>query len=180
MEYLCRNISKEKWRLVDIGKVIVSCAEVRAELCRLDEVQQLGVGKNKTLVVPKSMFVGNPQTEFADIDLLTSYEAERYRAEVVGRLLGCSSVTHEGIDTVKIFGRKYGDVSILLDSQSLSKFDSIIFSQRLDKDLRRMNAIVAYCLGEGRYFCASSFEFMEYYANRFIKDRVMVSKEVFK
>ena len=143
-------------------------------------MQQLGVGKNKTLVVPKSMFVGNALTEFADIDLLTSYEAERYSAEEVGRLLGCSSVTHEGIDTEKVLGRKHGECSVLLDSQSLSKFDSIIFSQRLDKDLRRRNAIVAYCLGEGRYFCVSSFEFMEQYADRFIKDRVRVSQGVFK
>lgn len=143
-------------------------------------VQELGVGRNKGLIVPKSMFIGGVQTNFDRLALLTCYEAERYQAEIVACLLGCSSATHEGIDVERILGRRNGECSVLLDSQSLSRFDTIIFSQRLDKDLRRRNAVVAYCLGEGSYFCVSSFEFMEQYADRFMMGKVNKSQEVFK
>lgn len=180
LDYLCQRISEEKWRLVDIGRIVVSCAEVKAELTRLESVQELGVGKNKGLIVPKSMFIGSVQTNFDRLALLTCYEAERYQVATVARLLGCSSATHEGVDIERILGRRNGECSVLLDSQSLSRFDNIVFSQRLDKDLRRRNAVVAYCLSEGYYFCVSSFEFMEQYADKFMKGKVTKSQEVFK
>lgn len=143
------------------------------------EVKELGVGKTAGLVVPKTMYVGNAQI-FDRLALLTYHEGRSYREDVVRQQLGCSVVTHQGVDIERVLGRMHGDCSVLLDSKSLSKFDTIIFSDKLNKDLRRRNTVVAYCLGDGCYFCVSSFEFMEQYADNWLKGRVNVSQEAFK
>lgn len=164
---------------MDLGRVVVSCSEVKAELVGIEVVQALGVGKNKTLFVPKTMYVGDPK-DFDSLALLGYYEGRSYRKEVVGKYLGCEFATHEGLDIERILGRSHGDCSVLLEMEYLNKFDEIIFSDKMNKDLRRSNAVVAYSLGGGRYFCVSSFEFMELYSDNWLKDRIRVTDEIIK
>lgn len=178
LQFLRQNIGEEKWRLVDIGKTLVSCAAVKTELSQMGEVQELGVGKTKSLIVPKTMYLGSSQTD--RLALLTYFEGMGYRDDVVGRLLGVRSATHLEVDIERLLGRMHGDCSVLLESQALAKFDSIIFHPKLDKDLRRQNAIVAYCLGGGSYFCVSGADFMANYADNLVRDRIRVSTEAFK
>src|SRR3989338_8456985 len=96
LQYLCQNIGEEKWRLVDIGKTLVSCAAVKAELAQMEEVQELGVGKTKSLIVPKTMYLGSSQT--SRLALLTYFEGMGYDKDVVGQLIGARTATHLEVD----------------------------------------------------------------------------------
>lgn len=145
----------------------------------MEGIQQLGIGRNKSLFVPKTMYVGS-KDDFAKLALLSYYEGRSYKKEVVGRYLGCEFVIHEGLDIERILGRSHGDCSVLLEKEYLDKFDEIIFSEKMNKDLRRRNAVVAYCLGESLYFCVSSFEFMEQYVDNWLQGKIRVSEEAFK
>ncbi len=145
----------------------------------MDELSQLGVGKTKGLIVPKTMYVGNKGV-FDRLALLTYPYGRSYREDVVGSLLGCSLATHVGMDIEKVLGRKHGECSVLLESQSLAKFDVIVLSQQLERDLRKASTVVAYCIEGGRYFCVSGVDFMKNYADNLLQGRLTVTQEVFK
>lgn len=119
-------------------------------------------------MVPKTMIVGNREDNFQRLALLTSLDREQYQREMVADVLGCgdgSGITHDGIPTEQLIGRKRSECSVLLDMDNLNKFTAKIFSQRLYDELGRKNALVAYCLGGRYYFCADSIRFRDAYGS---------------
>lgn len=144
----------------------MECSKVEKDLRKLIGEVNGQLGFNRRILVPKTMIVGNREDKFMKLGLFTSLPNESYQDAMVADLLGYEDtrgITFKDIPTEELIGRKYGDCSVLLDLNSLKKFNSLIFSQRLDSELNRKNAIVAYCLGGRYYLCADSIEFREAY-----------------
>lgn len=116
------------------------------------------------------MIVELRENQGNQLGIITSYEYERYDSQSVANHFGmgyqATNLSHKAIDTVGIIGRKSGECSIVLDSASLEKFSVKIFSQRLYGALMKKTAVVAYPLGNGYFFCASSLEFMRAYERK--------------
>lgn len=144
----------------------MECSKVEKDLRRLIGAVKGQLGFNRRILVPKTMIVGNSEDEFKKLGLFTSLPNESYQDAMVADLLGYEGIrgiTFRGVPTERLIGRKHGDCSILLDLNSLGKFNSLVFSQRLDMELGRKNAVVAYCLGGKSYLCADSIEFRKAY-----------------
>lgn len=115
------------------------------------------------------MIVELRENQGNQLGIITSYEHEYYSQSVIrhfGTGYQAQNLSHKNIDTVGLVGRKSGECSIVLDSASLEKFSVKIFSQRLYSGLMKKSAVVAYPLGDGYFFCASSLDFMRAYENK--------------
>lgn len=162
---MCELITEDKRCFVQVSKIFISCKEAEVEIRQAEQVRRLLRGSGK-LIVPKTMVVGNQRDNFNRLAFLTSYGHEKYSAVAIALSLGYEEneamwITHKGINTVDLVGRESGECSVILND--LDRFHKIIISQRLEKDLRRKNGVVAYALGNRVFWCDLSWEFIEYY-----------------
>ncbi len=116
------------------------------------------------------MIIGNKRDLYRKIALVSSYEYERYNSGEVAQLLGYEAseaemMSHQGIDVNAFIGRDRGECSLILADSVMERMDTVIFSQKLSRDLRRKNAVVSYAFGNKVFWCAQSNQFMDYYTN---------------
>lgn len=140
--------------------------DVKRELDTNNDVRKK-FGGSKKIIVPKTMVVGNKDDSFSSLMLFSSLDHERYDARQVATLLNysCDSgITHIGIDTSLLMGRKSGECSVVVSIPSLEKFKTIQFSDGLKNALRRSNALAAYPLGDKIFFCMEGKTFIDQYA----------------
>ncbi|MDP3724604.1 MAG: hypothetical protein Q8R11_03150 [bacterium] len=152
--------------MVELTGFYVECSKVEKDLRTLIGLVKGQLAFNKRILVPKTMIVGNRNDNFNRLGLLTSLDSERYQPQMAAEVLDYESefeITYDRIPTLELIGREHGECSILLDLDSLRKFRTLVFSERLDTELRRKNAVVAYCLGGKYYFCADSIQFVNIY-----------------
>lgn len=162
--------------VVELDQEYIECSGVRKKIIELRGQEKGDIAFNKRLIVPKTMVTGSHKDEFTRLALITSLEKEHYSQEMVAEVLGYQSstgITHKDLDLEKLVGRKRGECSVLLNMDTLRRFGAVVFSQQLDNELKRKNAVVAYCLGERNYFCADSILFRKAYFNLITDVRVM-------
>lgn len=132
-----------------------TCGDVKKALTPL-----LGsFGNNKKIVVPKTIIAGGLNRYV----LYTGLEHERYSSEHLTRFLGLMGgvVTHEGINTMGLTGRVNGECSIILPSEILKRFEAIIMTDQLFKDMNRESSIVAYSCGNKVFYCGVGKYFLQ-------------------
>jgi hypothetical protein len=90
--------------------------------------------------------------------LYTSWEHEKYTS-----LKGYARISHQGVDTESLIGRKKGECSIVLAEEILEKFNQVIMTESLYKAVNRESVIIAYPLGNQKFICAVGKHFLKEY-----------------
>lgn len=152
--------------LVQLDTFYESCNGVRGAILAI-----LGkAAQNKRIVVPKTMIVASEGKHV----LFTGLAKETYKSHMIATVLGvdAQSVSHQGIDTQNLMGRRHGECSILIASHYLSRFTGIIMTSELEKELLRDKSYVAYPCGNNIFFVGHGGKFLEVFGSikTFIKE----------
>ena len=122
-------------------------------------------GADAEILVPKTMVVGNSFDNFSRLALATTLDEESYKSRAIGKALRYRTgegITHQGIETEKIAGRKRGECSVILVTDILRKFSAIHFSDGLRGSIGD-EGVIAYSLGDQKFLCVDRRNFASTY-----------------
>ncbi len=151
--------------IVRLGAFEVHSADVLRALDR-DETVRNRFGSDAEIIVPKTMIVGNSFDRFSRLALATTLDCESYKSRAVGKALRYRTgegITHLGIDTDAVSGRKRGECSVIMGTETLKGFAAIHFSEGLITALKYEAAVVAYAMGNQNFLLMRGNPFMTGY-----------------
>ncbi len=153
-----------------VSKILQESSAIQANF-PLQELSKRDKGHKKLFVLsPNTWLAGGPDQQTpADLKygLFTQIEG-RYSTHEVCCSLGLtprfSGDLHSSLDPEKLTGRASGAVSLILERQYLEKVQVVHFQPALVNDLRLLNTLVDYPLGDLRFFVARGESFLKAYA----------------
>ncbi len=120
-------------------------------------------GNQTKIIVAKTMILAAESDEGIDLFLFTGYKQDKYLPLKIETLLGkrYTRISHEGIDTESLVGRKSGECSILVGEKS-SLFKKIFVMENLYKAVNgRGSVTIVYPAGNNDFHLANGYHDIE-------------------